>query len=80
MSLNIKKGIYRHYKDKDYEVFCVALHSETLEPLVVYRSLYANDMSEYWVRPYAMFTEEIMHAGKRVPRFRYIGPATALQD
>jgi hypothetical protein len=75
MSLNIKTGIYRHYKDKDYEVFFVALHSETREPLVVYRSLYANDMSEYWVRPYAMFIEEIMHAGKRVPRFRYIGPA-----
>ena len=77
MSFNIRKGIYRHYKDKDYEVFFVALHSETLEPLVVYRTLHANDKSAYWVRPYRMFSEEIVYAGKKMPRFRYIGPAHA---
>jgi len=31
----IQKGIYRHYKGKDYEVIDVARHSEDLEDMVV---------------------------------------------
>ena len=46
-------GRYRHYKGGEYEVIGVARHSETHEPLVVYRPL-AND-SGWWVRPHAMF-------------------------
>ena len=34
-------GIYAHYKGNRYEVLGVAHHSETEEPLVVYRALYA---------------------------------------
>jgi hypothetical protein len=33
-------GAYRHYKGREYEVIGVARHSETHEPLVVYRPLY----------------------------------------
>ena len=33
-------GLYRHYKGGEYEVLGVARHSETHEPLVVYRPLY----------------------------------------
>ena len=33
-------GLYCHYKGGQYEVLGVARHSETLEPLVVYRPLY----------------------------------------
>jgi len=60
-------GKYRHYKGGEYEVMGVARHSETLEPLVMYRPLY-ND-SGWWVRPFAMFVEEIEIDGQRRPRF-----------
>ena len=39
-------GRYRHYKGGEYEVIGVARHSETHEPLVVYRPLYGS--SERW--------------------------------
>ena len=61
-------GLYRHYKGGQYEVLGVARHSETLAPLVVYRPLY-ND-SGWWVRPHAMFFEDIEVDGVRQPRFR----------
>jgi len=63
----IKLGRYRHYKGGEYEVIGMARHSETLEPLVVYRPLY-ND-SGLWVRPYAMFVEDVESGGHRQPRF-----------
>jgi hypothetical protein len=63
----IKLGRYRHYKGGEYEVMGMARHSETLEPLVVYRPLY-ND-SGLWVRPYAMFVEDVESGGHRQPRF-----------
>lgn len=67
-----KLGKYRHYKGGEYEVIGVARHSETLEALVVYTPLY-ND-SGLWVRPLAMFLEEVEWEGKRVPRFRPLHP------
>ena len=63
-------GRYRHYKGKDYEVIGIATHSETLEQLVVYRTRYGN--YDLWVRPLAMFTENITVNGQQVPRFRFI--------
>lgn len=60
-------GRYRHYKGGLYEVIGAARHSETHEPLVVYRPLY-ND-SGWWVRPHAMFFEEVDVAGVRQSRF-----------
>ncbi len=63
----VKPGIYRHYKGKTYQVIGEAIHSETLEPVIVYRALYG----EYglWVRPKAMFCEHILLDGRNVPRF-----------
>jgi len=58
---------YRHYKNKDYEVIAIGRHSETLEPLVVYQALYRD--GQVWVRPAAMFLEEVEYEGRRVPRF-----------
>jgi len=63
-------GIYRHYKGGEYEVMGVARHSETLEPLVVYKPRYNN--SGYWVRPHAMFFEHIEVDGCLKPRFELI--------
>ena len=64
-------GRYRHYKGGEYELVGVARHSETLEVLALYRPLY--NASGLWVRPYAMFFEDIAHAGKRQPRFAFVG-------
>ena len=63
-------GRYRHYKGGEYEVIGVARHSETQEPLVVYRPLY-ND-SGWWVRPHAMFFGEVEVGGVRTARFARI--------
>lgn len=63
-------GRYRHYKGNEYEVVGVVRHSETLEPLVLYRPLY-NDTG-LWVRPWAMFFETIEVDGVRQPRFARI--------
>jgi hypothetical protein len=60
-------GRYRHYKGGEYEVIGAARHSETLEPLVVYRPLY--DHSGLWVRPHAMFFERVTVDGREQPRF-----------
>ena len=63
-----------NYKGKRYEVIGVALHSETLEELVVYKALYKSEYPEgsLWVRPLAMFTEQVVVKEKQVPRFRLI--------
>lgn len=61
-------GRYRHYKGLEYELVGVARHSETLEPLVVYRPLYGQ--GALWVRPHAMFFDEVVIDGVRQPRFQ----------
>ena len=67
----VKLGKYRHYKGNEYEVIGIAKHSETLEDLVVYRALYAEQ--GLWVRPLSIFIEEVEVDGKKIPRFEYIG-------
>jgi hypothetical protein len=67
----IRLGRYRHYKGKEYEVIGVARHSETLEEIVVYRALYGEH--GLWVRPKVMFCEEVEVAGRKVPRFEFVG-------
>ena len=68
----IKLGIYQHYKGKKYTVLGVAKHSETLEDLVVYVTLYENDLSAVWVRPLKMFLETVIIDGEEVPRFKKV--------
>ena len=67
----LRPGRYRHFKGKEYELLFVATHSETLEPMVVYRALYGE--RGVWVRPAAMWSEMIGHGGQAVRRFTYIG-------
>jgi hypothetical protein len=71
--LSVQKGRYQHYKGGLYQVLGVVRHSETLEPLVLYRPLYGD--SGDWVRPYAMFFSDVSVAGVTQPRFAYLGPA-----
>ena len=68
--MDLRPGIYRHFKGNLYEVLSVAQHSETLEPYVVYRALYGDFGT--WVRPLAMFTEEVLHEGRRQSRFAFL--------
>ncbi len=68
-------GKYKHYRGREYEVLYLAHHSETLEPLVVYKALYNSDefgMNDIWVRPLSMFTEKVEVDNKQVPRFKYL--------
>lgn len=65
----IPTGLYTHYKGQHYEVHGVARHSETHEALVVYRPLYGE--GALWVRPFTMFTEDVVVDGVRQPRFRW---------
>ena len=67
----IRPGRYRHFKGNEYEVLYTALHSETMEPMVVYRALYGE--RGVWVRPARMWNENVERDGKSFPRFQYIG-------
>ena len=67
----IKLGRYRHFKGNEYEVVAIASHSETMEPMVVYRALYGD--GGFWVRPAAMWNETVERDGVVYRRFTYIG-------
>lgn len=67
----IKPGRYRHFKGNEYEVLHLARHSETLEPMVVYRALYGE--GGIWVRPASMWYEDVIHDGVSCKRFTYVG-------
>ena len=60
-------GLYEHYKGMPYEVIGTVRHSETLEPLTLYRALYGE--RGLWVRPAAMFNETVVIDGVEQPRF-----------
>ena len=60
-------GLYRHYKGMLYEVVGTVRHSESLEPMTLYRALYGE--KGLWVRPAAMFNETVAIDGVARPRF-----------
>ncbi|MCH9625834.1 MAG: hypothetical protein S4CHLAM123_10160 [Chlamydiales bacterium] len=66
----VPESIYEHYKGKRYKLLSVGRHSETLEESVIYQALYG----EYgiWIRPLAMFLENVFVDGKTRPRFELI--------
>ena len=69
--MEIKPGRYRHFKGGEYQVIGLAKHSETGEPMVVYRALYGE--GDLWVRPESMFLDTVERDGKTFKRFEYIG-------
>lgn len=74
--MKIKLGKYRHFKGNEYEVIGVGKHSETLEEMVIYKSLYiSKEFNEkvIWIRPVKSFNEHVEIAGKQVPRFQFLG-------
>ncbi|WP_180173666.1 DUF1653 domain-containing protein [Acinetobacter sp. YH01024] len=68
--MQVKQGIYQHYKGQLYQVFHVATHSEMGEKVVVYQCLY--DDYSMWVRPLEMFMETVEIDGEVIPRFKLI--------
>jgi len=66
----ILPGKYRHFKGKMYEVTGIARHSETEEPMVVYRALYGDFGT--WVRPADMWNETVVRDGKTFRRFEKV--------
>lgn len=68
---SISKGKYRHYKGNLYEVIDIAKHSESLEDMVIYRTLYGD--FGIWVRPLQMFLENVEVNGNIQKRFEFIG-------
>lgn len=74
---SIKPGKYRHHKtQKLYEVIGMAIHSETLEELVVYKALYTSErfaIGQLWVRPATLFLGKIKtQNNEEVARFEYL--------
>lgn len=68
--IEVKLGLYQHYKGNLYQVIGVGRHTETLEEYVVYQSLYGD--YGLWVRPAHMFCETIFLENKQVARFTFI--------
>lgn len=66
----LARGRYRHFEGGEYEVIDIVRSSETLQPMVLYRALYGE--GGLWVRPYAMFVEQVPGALGPQPRFARI--------
>ncbi len=71
-------GLYQHYKGKFYQVIDIAKHTETLEDMVIYCSMYGK--FETWVRPKSMFEEEVLIDGFKAPRFRLVESFETQED
>ena len=67
----LRPGRYRHFKGKEYELLFVATHSETLEPMVVYRALYGE--RGVWCTPAAMWDELIERDRQTFRRYIHRG-------
>ncbi|KJS09503.1 MAG: hypothetical protein VR73_02020 [Gammaproteobacteria bacterium BRH_c0] len=68
--MQLKKGLYRHFKGNLYRLLEIARHSESGEEMVVYQALYGE--RGIWVRPLAMFDETIERDGKTFKRFAWV--------
>lgn len=72
--MEIRRGIYRHFKGKLYEVLGMAKHSETCEDMVIYRACY--DEGTIWVRPAGMWNETVERDGVTCQRFTKVDEET----
>jgi len=71
--MDIKLGTYKHFKGHTVEVIGVARNSENFEEeFVVYMHPHEGH-DQMWIRPKAMFLENVERDGYNGPRFEYIG-------
>lgn len=75
VSTGLELGYYKHFKGNYYQLIAVATHSETLEPMVVYKALSGD--KGVWVRPAGMWTELIDRPEYNGPRFVRVTEAEA---
>lgn len=64
-------GRYRHFKGNHYRVIGIAIHSETMEEMVIYVTQYGEGKT--WVRPLEIFLSKAILDGKEVARFEFVG-------
>jgi hypothetical protein len=69
--ITTRTGYYRHYKNLLYQVLGTVRHSESLEPMTLYKALYGEQ--GMWVRPAAMFNETVEINGVVQARFTWVG-------
>ncbi len=62
-------GYYMHYKGTKVRVLYEAIHSESMEHMVIYMHL---EDGVIWARPKHMFLENIIFEGKEIERFKKI--------
>lgn len=73
--MEVRPGLYKHFKGKQYRVIDVARHSETLELVIVYRALYHSPefgAHPLFVRPSGMWGEAVDRDGYSGPRFVFV--------
>ena len=74
-----RKGRYRHFKGREYELLAIARHSETDEPMVIYRALYpcpdTPNGEGIWARPLSSWNSPAQIDGREVPRFAPVEPS-----
>ena len=70
MHEQIRLGKWRHFKGGEYEVIGIAKHSETLEPMVVYRARYGD--GGLWTRPLSMWNDTVERDGVIYKRFTFV--------
>ncbi len=72
----VNLGVYQHYKGSFYQLLDTCMHTETQEVHARYQALYGD--YQIWIRPLAMFLEEIEIEGRKVPRFSYFSSIESL--
>lgn len=65
-------GMYQHYKGGTYTTVCTAMDEFRKETMVVYR----GEDGAWWTRPYAKFFDVVLHEGKLVAPFKFVGLVT----
>ena len=66
--------LYKHFKGNIYVITDIAIHSETKEPMVIYKNFDNPDL--VWCRPLSMFMSKVDHEKypevKQIMRFEKI--------
>jgi len=71
----MKLGKYKHFKGTIVDVIGIALHSETMEEMVIYNHpdpVKGKDGNTMWARPKEMFLDNVKRKDYEGPRFIYI--------